>query len=103
MYTHQANNYHPDWLAIRASFGANGVLLHNDDLPALAEYLVHNQARRPPDHLTTEWFTGGTQVAAAAAGLRPAVAFRYNILGESWRRYVLSATKSVCLPKDDGR
>lgn len=71
---------HGDWLAIRASFGLNGILLHGKDLVPLATYLDKHQARRPPDHLTSEWLLGETAEAAAHKRERAHLAFRYNLL-----------------------
>jgi len=76
----RATHFREDWLAIRASYGLNGVLIHGDDISALASYLQRNQARRPPDHLTTEWFAGETIEAAGYKHDRPHIGFRFNVL-----------------------
>ncbi|GBG31363.1 Alpha-1,3-mannosyl-glycoprotein 4-beta-N-acetylglucosaminyltransferase B [Hondaea fermentalgiana] len=68
-----------DWLALRASFGLNGVVLQGDDLPALTAYLEKHQARREPDHLTSEWYLGETPEAQAYRKSRTHAAFRYNL------------------------
>jgi len=47
----KATKYSPDWLAIRASYGMNGIFIHNKDIDHFYHYLVVNQKRRPPDHL----------------------------------------------------
>lgn len=44
-------SYHPDWIAIRASFGMNGILIQDRDVLLFATYLEAHQKRRPPDHL----------------------------------------------------
>jgi len=73
----QINN---NWLGIRASFGLNGIIVPGFDLPELSEYLSVNQARRPPDHLLSEFLLGETPKAAEYKGSRVNVGFRYNIL-----------------------
>jgi hypothetical protein len=44
----KSSRYHPNWLAIRASYGMNGIFMHNKDLEFFSNYLLSNQARRPP-------------------------------------------------------
>jgi len=75
----RASHYHRDWLAIRASFGMNGIFLRDGDVPVFSRYLDANQARRPPDHLITEWFAGETLEAKKYKASRPHVGFRYNL------------------------
>jgi hypothetical protein len=40
----KASRYHPDWLAIRASYGMNGVFMR-DKVPPLTPVLAHCNAR----------------------------------------------------------
>ena len=50
--------YDPHWLALRVSYGFNGVIVHQPDLASLADHLAGHFDRRPPDHLLFEWFSG---------------------------------------------
>lgn len=42
---HKSSLYHPNWLAIRASYGMNGVFMKDTDLAFFSEYLIKNQVR----------------------------------------------------------
>jgi len=75
----KASRYHPNWLAIRASYGMNGIFLHMKDVPTFGAYLLKHQLRRPPDHLVVEWFAGETPEAKAYRGNRANVGFRHNL------------------------
>ena len=67
--------YDERWLALRVSYGFNGVVVPQADLASLAAHLQNHFHRRPPDHLLFEWFSGerdetrceGTARAARAA------------------------------------
>jgi hypothetical protein len=73
-------NYGQDWLAIRISYGFNGVILQGSDMVPLANYLIKHQSRRPPDHLLVEWFVGEHPESKAYKGRRVHACYKYNIL-----------------------
>jgi len=74
----------PDWLALRVSYGMNGIAMRQEDLPALAAYLRQHAARLPPDLLWQEWASrGGEPTGASAARRRPLLVFRQNLLAHT--------------------
>jgi hypothetical protein len=75
----KASRYHPHWLAIRLSYGMNGILMNSHDLLAFGSYLIKHQARRPPDHLVVEWYAGETPESHSYKGTRANIGFRYNL------------------------
>lgn len=75
----KAYSYYPDWIAVRASFGMNGIFIQAKDMLPFADFLEVHQNRRPPDHLVVEWFVGETADTLEYKGERPHLSFRYNI------------------------
>lgn len=75
----KADLFTPEWLAIRTSFGMNGILMHDEDLHTFANYMDQHQHRRPPDHLVVEWYAGETAQSKAYKRNRHHVGFRYNL------------------------
>ena len=69
----KASKYSPDWLAIRASYGMNGIFIHNKDIDHFYHYLVVNQNRRPPDHLA-----GMSCASGCVKGCGPACALYHR-------------------------
>lgn len=51
----KAYSYAPDWLALRASVGFNGIVMRAADAKPLSDFLRLRLGRRPPDHLFSEW------------------------------------------------
>ncbi|KFM29335.1 Alpha-1,3-mannosyl-glycoprotein 4-beta-N-acetylglucosaminyltransferase C [Auxenochlorella protothecoides] len=64
------------WVALRVSYGMNGVLMHNADIPDLVDYLWRHVTRKPPDLLWAEWVA----LQARARPPRPYAVYRYNVL-----------------------
>lgn len=75
----KSSKYHPNWLAIRLSYGMNGIIMHSKDLETFGNYLIKHQARRPPDHLVVEWYAGETPESKEYKKNRANIGFRYNI------------------------
>lgn len=75
----KASRYHPNWLAIRLSYGMNGILMNSIDVQVFSQYLLKHQERRPPDHLVVEWYAGETPESKAYKGNRANIGFRYNL------------------------
>lgn len=94
----KATSYHKDWLAIRASYGMNGIFMKNDDLPIFAAYLYKHHSRRPPDHLVVEWFAGETAESAAYRKNRVNIGFRYNIFNHIGVTSTLRGAKQTGFP-----
>jgi hypothetical protein len=90
----KATRYHPDWLAIRASYGMNGIFLHQKDMKVFADYLMKHQARRPPDHLVVEWYAGETPESKEHRGSRANIGYRYNIFNHLGAVSTLRDSKS---------
>ena len=95
----KSSRYHPNWLAIRASYGMNGIFIHNKDIIPFSEYLLKNQIRRPPDHLVIEWFAGETLFSKKYKGDRKNIGFRYNIFDHIGTISTLRPEKSANYPK----
>lgn len=95
----KSSRYHPNWLAIRSSYGMNGIFMRNNDLEPFAQYLLDNQVRRPPDHLVVEWYAGESKVSAAYKGKRANIGFRYNLFDHLGVVSTLRAQKSGSFPR----
>lgn len=97
----KSNAYHPNWLAIRASYGMNGIFMRNNngDLEQFANYLIKHQTRRPPDHLVVEWFAGESAESKQYKGNRVNIGFRYNLFDHIGVSSTLRREQSVTYPK----
>lgn len=95
----KADRYHPNWLAIRASYGMNGIFMHSADLSTFADYLVKHQARRPPDHLVVEWYAGETPEAKAYRGKRANLGFKHNLFDHIGAVSTLRSQRSGAFPR----
>lgn len=94
----KASRYHPNWLAIRASYGMNGVFLHDKDMSVFADYLLKHQARRPPDHLVVEWYAGETKESKAHKQDRVNIGFKYNLFDHIGQVSTLRKEKQTSFP-----
>lgn len=74
----KAHTQQPSWLAIRLSYGMNGVLLRSSDLGPLIMHMRAGIARKPPDILWQEWATGDDRTQELKA--RPLMVYRYNMM-----------------------
>ena len=95
----KASRYHPNWLAVRASYGMNGIFMHMRDVPVFARYLDKHQLRRPPDHLVVEWFAGETPEAKAHRGSRANIGFRHNIFDHIGKFSSLRSQLQAAFPR----
>lgn len=91
--------YHPNWLAIRASYGMNGIFMHNKDLSVFADYLQKHQVRRPPDHLVVEWYAGETPEAVQHKAGRVNVGYKYNLFDHLGVVSTLRSERSTSYPR----
>eukprot|EP01041_Mallomonas_annulata_P008221 gene8221-16902_t len=94
----KASLYHPDWFAIRASYGMNGVFMRQKDMAQFANYLIKHQHRRPPDHLVVEWYAGETDESAGFKNNRANIGFRYNFFDHIGKSSTLRSQKSGGFP-----
>ena len=95
----KATRYHHDWIALRTSYGMNGIFLHDADMPHFHQYLLKHQSRRPPDHLAVEWFAGETKESGGYRGNRINVAYRYNIYDHIGIYSTLRSQKQTSFPR----
>jgi hypothetical protein len=82
--THRA----PSWLALRVSYGMNGILMKAPDVAPLTAYLRAHIARLPPDLLWREWAASGGVFSARGtrvrgAPRRPLLVYRQNLLSHT--------------------
>jgi hypothetical protein len=94
----KSTRYHHDWLAIRASYGMNGIFLHSKDIRPFGDYLLKGQARRPPDHLVVEWYAGESAESRKYKGDRVNIGFRYNLFHHIGAVSTLRTEKSAIYP-----
>ena len=95
----KASKFAPDWLAIRASYGMNGIFIHDKDIEHFYRYLLDNQIRRPPDHLAVEWFAGESKVSGAYKNGRAHVAYRFNLFDHIGISSTLRRAKQTSFPR----
>ena len=90
----KAYAYDEDWLALRVSYGFNGVVVRGGaDLRSLRRHLESHPWRRPPDHLLFEWFSGERPDTKAYAAGRSYRVFRHNLF------YHIGALSTLNQPK----
>jgi len=77
----KATAYRRHWRGVRTSFGANGIILPNlgARLSPLIEYARDQIARRPIDHILTQWMCGNSLQQPRCSPVRENFAFRWNL------------------------
>ena len=105
-----ASRVNHDWKAMRISYGMNGVLLQNKDVPSLVTYLIMNMFIKPSDHNIVEWFLGETAdgVPTGTNNLtqRPYFVYRYNLMSHIGYKSTFSTAfrfTPICHDTMDGR
>ena len=78
-FMEKASRYDANWMALRVSYGFNGVVVRGADLNGLAKHISAGANRRPPDHLLFEWFSGELPETRAHASGRSFRIFRHNL------------------------
>ena len=94
----RAERAYPNFMAVRASFGMNGIFIHDADIAHFSAYMLAHQARRPPDHLVVEWFAGETEESRTYRGDRQHLGFRWNFFDHIGARSTLRAQTSGKMP-----
>jgi hypothetical protein len=98
--TYYPKNHGSHWLAVRFSYGMNGLLFHNNqDLKTFADYLIKHQARRPPDHLVVEWYAGETPESKDYKQQRVNIGFKYNLFDHLGSVSTLRSGKQATYPR----
>ena len=97
--TTKMEEYNGEYISIRASFGLAGIVMPSSDALVFAQYLLKHQARRPPDHLCSEWTGKETAEARDHVGDRVNGAFRWNILNHLGAVSTLRNSISVSYPR----
>jgi len=68
-----------EWLALRVSYGLNGVIVKGADAAALAAHIEKEARRLPPDHAFASWIAGSDDTTQLDPSRRPYFAFRHNL------------------------
>lgn len=95
----KATRYHHHWIALRTSYGMNGIFLHDADMAHFHQYLLKHQMRRPPDHLAVEWFAGESIESGAYRGKRKNAAYRFNLYDHIGIHSTLRDQKQTTFPR----
>eukprot|EP00884_Botryococcus_braunii_P003153 jgi/Botrbrau1/12839/Bobra.0045s0008.1 len=73
-----------NWLALRVSYGMNGIVLKTEDLESLSGYMMKYTDKLPPDLLWVEWYSGRKpelySVIGRGRNRRILYVYRYNLL-----------------------
>mmetsp|Transcript_8610 Transcript_8610/g.25858 ORF Transcript_8610/g.25858 Transcript_8610/m.25858 type:complete len:641 (+) Transcript_8610:373-2295(+) len=72
------HNQQPNWLALRISYGMNGVVMRTKDIPSLIRHFKAGVARKPCDILWQEWAVGTKR--PRELGVRQLSVYRYNMM-----------------------
>jgi len=95
----KAYRVHGNWLAIRTSYGLNGIILRDDDLDEMKEYYLSRYEARPPDHLMSEWTLKETTRAKSYLKDRTYICYKYNLFDHLGTVSSLRASSSPSYPR----
>ncbi len=94
---------------MRVSYGMNGILIQNKDIPDLIVYMTLRMWLKPCDHSIVEWFLGSTADGipiGTGAQRRPYFVYRYNLMSHVGRISTLvkeRRPKPICFATMDSR
>jgi hypothetical protein len=101
---------HENWISMRISYGMNGILIRNKDIPKIITFLILNMWHKPSDHNIVEWFLGqtgdGRTTGTNPQQRRPYFVYRFNLMshiGTVSSFGHLTQTKPICFETMDGR
>jgi hypothetical protein len=107
---HRVSAGRKTWIAMRISYGMNGILIRNQDIPKIIIFLILNMWHKPSDHNIVEWFLGetgdGRPTGTNPRQRRPYFVYRYNLMSHIGSVSSFGHSKRdtpICFDTMDGR